>query len=84
MRAAGPEAGTSVKLFAHDLKAYVFGDVNGDLAVNCSDLSAASASVGKRAGQAGFSVGADIDQNGVVDVRDISGISRLLPVGTRC
>jgi hypothetical protein len=32
MRAAGPEAGTSVKLFAHDLKAYVFGDVNGDLA----------------------------------------------------
>jgi GH35 family endo-1,4-beta-xylanase len=84
MRAAGPEAGTTVKLFAHDLKAYVFGDVNGDLAVNCSDMSAASASVGKRAGQAGFSVGADIDQNGVIDVRDISGISRLLPAGTRC
>jgi GH35 family endo-1,4-beta-xylanase len=84
MRAAGPEAGTTMKLYAHDLKAYVFGDVNGDLAVTCADLSAATASVGKRTGQAGFSVAADIDQNGLVDIRDISGISRQLPAGTRC
>lgn len=83
-RAAGPEAGTRMKLYAHDLKAYVFGDVDGDQAVSCADLSAATASVGKRTGQAGFAVAADLDQNGIVDVRDISGISRLLPAGTRC
>lgn len=83
-RAAGPEAGTTLQLYAHDLKAYVYGDVNGDLAVSCADLSAATASIGKRTGQAGFSVAADLDQNGLVDIRDISGISRLLPLGTRC
>jgi GH35 family endo-1,4-beta-xylanase len=84
MRAAGPEAGTRVKLYAYDIKPYVYGDVSGDNVVMCSDLTAATASVGKRAGQPGFLPAADIDQNGIVDVRDISAISRLLPAGTRC
>ena len=84
MRAAGPEAGTRVKLYAYDIKPYVYGDVSGDNVVMCADLSVASASVGKRAGQPGFLPAADIDQNGIVDVRDISAISRLLPAGTRC
>jgi hypothetical protein len=84
LRAAGPEAATRVKLYAYDMKPYVYGDVTGDLAVMCADLSAATASVGKRAGQPGFLPAADVDQNGVVDIRDISAISRLLPAGTRC
>ncbi len=84
MQADGPEAGTNVKLYAYDMKPYVYGDVNGDEAVMCADVSAATASIGKRAGQPGFMPAADIDQNGIVDIRDISAISRLLPAGTRC
>lgn len=84
MPAASPEMGTNVRLYAYDTKPYVYGDVNGDNAVMCSDLSAATASIGKRAGQPGFVSAADVDQNGIVDVRDISAISRLLPAGTRC
>ncbi len=84
LRAAGPEAGTTVLLYAHDMKPYIYGDVDGDDAVMCSDLSAATTSIGKRAGQPGFRAAADVDQNGIVDVRDISAISRLLPAGTRC
>lgn len=84
LRATGPEAGTSVKLFAHDMKPYVYGDVDGNDAVMCADLSVAKASIGKRVGQPGFLSAADVDQNGIVDIRDISGITRLLPAGTRC
>jgi len=83
-RAANPDAGTKVKLYVYDIKPYVYGDVDGDNAVMCSDLATATASVGKRAGQPGFSSAADVDQNGIVDIRDISAISRLLPAGTRC
>ncbi|NUZ04646.1 endo-1,4-beta-xylanase [Schlegelella sp. ID0723] len=83
-QAAGPQEGTNVKLYAYDAAAYVPGDANGDAALSCADLSAATASMGRRAGQPGFLPGADLDQNGVVDVRDISVISRLLPAGTRC
>ena len=84
MKAAGPDAGTKVKLYVYDLKPYQYGDVNGDGAVMCADVSAATASIGKRAGQPGFLPGADVDQNGIVDVRDIAAISRLLPAGSRC
>ena len=84
MRAAGPDSGTGMKLYTYDMKPYVYGDVDGNDEVMCSDLSAAKASVGKRTGQAGFLSAADVDQNGVVDIRDISAISRLVPAGTRC
>lgn len=84
LQAAGPEAGTRVKLYAYDMAAYLPGDVNGDAQLSCADLSAATASVGKRTGQAGFNVAADYDQNGVVDIRDIAAVSRLMPVGTSC
>jgi hypothetical protein len=84
MQAGSPEEGTAVKLYAYDIEPYVPGDVNGDAQLTCADLSAATASVGKRTGQAGFLRTADMDQNGMVDVRDISAISRLLPAGTVC
>jgi hypothetical protein len=60
------------------------GDVNGDGVVTCADLAAASGAVGKHSGQAGFNAAADIDGNGVIDIRDIAGISRLLAAGTHC
>ena len=84
LRAPGPQWGTGVKLYAYDMKPYIYGDVNGDNAVSCADVSAATASIGKRAGQPGFLSAADVDQNGIVDIRDITAISRLLAAGTRC
>jgi hypothetical protein len=62
----------------------IFGDVNGDSVVNCQDLKIAGSVIGKRTGQPGFFPTADIDGNGVIDIRDISAISRLLAVGTHC
>ena len=84
MQAADPQEGTGVKLYAYDMEPYVPGDVNGDARLTCADLSAATPSIGKRVGQPGFLATADLDQNGVVDIRDIAAISRLLPAGTRC
>jgi len=49
----------------------VQGDVNGDNAVNCADLSLATAAIGKSTGQPGFLPAADIDGNGVIDQVDI-------------
>ena len=60
------------------------GDVNDDTLINCADLSAARASIGKTRNQPGFVSTADIDGNGVIDIRDISAIARLLPSGTSC
>lgn len=60
------------------------GDVTGDDLVDCRDLHAASAVLGRRAGEAGFVLAADVDANGYIDVRDIAAISRVLPPGTHC
>ena len=62
----------------------VFGDVSGDSVVTCQDLTIAGSVVGKRTGQVGFFPTADIDRNGMIDIRDISAISRLLPAGAHC
>lgn len=84
LQAAGPEDGTRVKLYAYDMKAYVYGDVNEDAQLNCADVSVATAAVGRRVGQPGYRAAADVDQNGVIDVRDIAAMARMLPAGTRC
>ena len=62
----------------------VAGDVNEDAAINCVDVLAASSIIGRRTGQPGFLPTADIDGNGVIDIRDVSAIARLLPAGTHC
>jgi acyl-homoserine-lactone acylase len=50
----------------------------------CADLKVVTASVGKRTGQAGFNPAADLDGNGVVDVRDVAAISRMVTKGSTC
>lgn len=60
------------------------GDVNGDGSVNCADLAIVKASMGKRTGQAGFDPRADVNRDGVVDIRDLSAVSQRLPTGTTC
>jgi beta-glucosidase len=62
----------------------VHGDVNGDGVVTCADLTGVELAIGTRSGQAGFLPTADIDGNGVIDIRDIAAIARLLPAGTSC
>lgn len=50
----------------------------------CSDLAAARSALGSRTGQARYVARLDADGNGVIDVRDIAGISRLMAAGTSC
>ncbi len=60
------------------------GDVNADGATNCTDLTLAKAAIGARSNEARFLRRADMDDNGVIDIRDISAIARLVPAGTVC
>jgi hypothetical protein len=64
--------------------ATLVGDLNSDGAVNCGDLAVVRASFGKRTGQSAFDPRADVNSNGVVDVRDLSFVSRLVSPGTKC
>jgi hypothetical protein len=59
-------------------------DRNGDLQVNCADLAVVKASFGKRSGQIGFNVMADVNMDGIVDIRDLSLVSQQLPAGSVC
>jgi hypothetical protein len=60
------------------------GDVNGDGAVNCADVSIVRAAFGKKLGETGFDARADVVKDNVIDVRDLAYVSQRLPVGTRC
>jgi hypothetical protein len=64
--------------------AKVPGDLNGDGKVDCSDLAIVRASFGKRSGQPGFDSRADTNNDGVVNVRDLSFVAQKLSAGTRC
>jgi len=62
----------------------LYGDLNSDGAVNCADLAIVKASFGKRTGQAGFDPRADINGDGVVDIRDLTAVSKLVPGSATC
>jgi hypothetical protein len=51
---------------------------------DCADLALVKASFGKHQGQPGFDPGADINQDGVVDVKDLAFVAQHLPAGTHC
>lgn len=59
-------------------------DVNGDGQINCADIAIVKASFGKRTGQPGFDPRADVNQDGVVDVRDLMAVSQKLIPATTC
>lgn len=50
----------------------------------CSDLAQARSAMGSRRGQERFVERLDVDGNGAIDIRDISGIARLMAPGTAC
>lgn len=62
----------------------VLGDIDGSGSVTCVDVSLLRASFGRRTGQSGFNSAADLNNDGVVDVRDLILVNRQLPAGTTC
>jgi hypothetical protein len=60
------------------------GDLNLDGKVDCTDIKIVKASFGKKYGQAGFDPRADLNNDHVVDVRDLAAVSQRLPAGTKC
>jgi YD repeat-containing protein len=55
---------------AYGIQVYLPGDVNGDGRVDGTDEQAFDSAMGSSSGQAGYSLGADADRNGVVNLQD--------------
>ena len=60
------------------------GDADGDGVATCADLSLVKASFGKRKGQPGFDPRADLNSDGVVDIRDLSAVAQNILTGITC
>ena len=60
------------------------GDLNGDGSVGCDDIAVVMASFGKTSGQPGYNPVADVNHDGVVNVKDLSWVSQYLVPGTTC
>ena len=60
------------------------GDVNGDGIVNCTDVSIVKAAFGQRCHQAGYNLMADVNQDCVIDIRDLATVSQQLSPGAVC
>ena len=67
-----------------DFTLRVGGDANGDGVVNCSDATLVRASLGRRSGQAGFDARADVNRDGVVDIRDLNYVLQRVAAGASC
>jgi hypothetical protein len=64
--------------------ALVPGDVDGDGAVSCADAAIVKAAYGKRSGQAGFDLRADLVKDNLIDARDLAYVTQRLPKGSSC
>jgi hypothetical protein len=62
----------------------VLGDLNGDAKVDCSDIGIVRSAFGKATGQLGFDPRADVNFDGVINIRDLAFVSQHLPAGTVC
>ena len=60
------------------------GDVNHDGVVDCADLKLIKASFGSKTGARSFNPDVDVDSSGIIDIRDLAAVARLLPAGTVC
>ena len=57
------------------------GDVNGDGSLGCDDYAIIKGVLGKRSGQAGYDARADLNQDGVIDARDLTQVSQRIAGG---
>ena len=75
-----------VYAFTHGRSAYVLSnfDLNNDTLVNCTDVTIVKSIMGKKLGDPGFNALADLNSDNVINVRDLSMITRQLPAGTSC
>jgi hypothetical protein len=64
--------------------ATIFALIGDSRKVDCNDLAIVKASFGKRRDQPGFDQRADVNNDGVIDAKDLAFVSKRLPVGTRC
>jgi hypothetical protein len=60
------------------------GDVNSDGVVSCSDISVVKAALGTFIGVAGYDNRADLNADGLVDLRDLAFVASHLPAATKC
>jgi trimeric autotransporter adhesin len=60
------------------------GDVNGDGAVTCADVTAVRLALGTSTGQPGYNAAADVVADGTINVRDVAYVTQRLPAGTVC
>ena len=77
-------AGLATDVQTFNVVSTVYGDVNGDFKVSCEDVNFLNARLGRRRGSAEYDYNADVNQDGVIDVRDVALVSARLPSGTRC
>ena len=59
-------------------------DVDGDGKVTCSDLAIVRAAFGKRRGESGFDIRADVNGDALVDIRDLAFVAWQLTPVARC
>ena len=59
-------------------------DLDNNGHVDCSDIAIVKASFGKHNGQAGFDARADLNLDGIINIVDLSTVTRALPIGLRC
>jgi virginiamycin B lyase len=78
------EAPKSAAEATTQVPAQMAADVNGDMRIDCTDVSILNASIGKKAGQPGFDARADVNSDGLVDVRDLAIVTQKLAPGTKC
>ncbi len=76
--------GTTTSGIIEALEPLILGDVDGDGTVTCSDASIVKAAFGRKAGDLGFDPRADVNNDGVVDIKDLAFVSQKLAAGTKC
>jgi hypothetical protein len=79
---ASSELGFSQEVF--NVTVVAAGDVNGDGVTGCPDVTLIKASLNRKQNQAGYNSDADVNQDGVVDIKDLAFVTSHLAPGTKC